>query len=88
VCDSLKPADILLVEDSPEVASSPIRALTKRRLVNNIVAVEDRGAEALDFPLCPRQVRDRANMERPRLVCSTSSCRGSMASKVLRPDQR
>jgi len=43
-----EPADILLVEDSPEDRELTMRALTKRRLANNIIAVED-GAEALDF---------------------------------------
>jgi CheY-like chemotaxis protein len=64
---TVEPADILLVEDSPEDRELTIRALTKRRLVNNIVAVED-GAEALDFLFARGKYADRANMERPRLV--------------------
>jgi CheY-like chemotaxis protein len=44
-----------------------MRALTKRRLANNIVAVED-GAEALDFLFARGKYANRANMELPRLV--------------------
>ncbi|MGO9335609.1 MAG: response regulator [Acidimicrobiales bacterium] len=62
-----EPADILLVEDSPEDRELTMRALTKRRLANNIIAVED-GAEALDFLFARGRYADRANMERPRLV--------------------
>ena len=64
---TIEPADILLVEDSPEDRELTIRALTKRRLANNVVAVED-GAEALDFLFARGKYADRANMERPRLV--------------------
>ena len=64
---TIEPADILLVEDSPEDRELTMRALTKRRLANNIIAVED-GAEALDFLFARGKYADRANMERPRLV--------------------
>jgi CheY-like chemotaxis protein len=64
---TIEPADILLVEDSPEDRELTMRALTKRRLANNIIAVED-GAEALDFLFARGRYADRANMERPRLV--------------------
>jgi len=64
---TVEPADILLVEDSPEDRELTMRALTKRRLANNIIAVED-GAEALDFLFARGRYADRANMERPRLV--------------------
>jgi len=59
--------EILLVEDSPEDRELTMRALTKRRLANNIVAVED-GAEALDFLFARGKHANRANMDRPRLV--------------------
>ena len=59
--------EILLVEDSPEDRELTMRALIKRRLANNIVAVED-GAEALDFLFARGKYANRANMDRPRLV--------------------
>ena len=43
--------DILLVEDNPEDAELTIRAITKRKLANQLHLVED-GAEALDFIFC------------------------------------
>ena len=64
---TIEPADILLVEDSPEDRELTMRALTKRRLANNIVAVED-GAEALDFLFARGKYANRANMDLPRLV--------------------
>ncbi len=45
--------EILLVEDDPRDAEMTMRALRKRRLVNNIVHAKD-GAEALDRLLGPQ----------------------------------
>ena len=46
--DELKAVDILLVEDNPEDIELTIRALKKKKLVNQVFVAKD-GAEALDF---------------------------------------
>ena len=64
---NIDPIDILLVEDSPEDRELTNRALTKSRVANVIVCVND-GAEALDFLFVRGAYADRVDVERPRLV--------------------
>lgn len=49
--ETMKPVEILIVEDNPNDAELMIRALKKYNLANNIILVED-GPEALDYLFC------------------------------------
>jgi two-component system, response regulator len=60
------PVDILLVEDSDEDAELTIRALTRKRLANQLHRVVD-GVEALDFLNGTGSYADRPS-ETPKLV--------------------
>jgi two-component system response regulator len=60
------PVDILLVEDSDEDAELTIRALTRKRLANQLHRVVD-GVEALDFLNGTGDYADRPT-ETPKLV--------------------
>ena len=59
--------DILLVEDSDEDAELAIRALTRKRLANQLHRVTD-GVEALDFLSGTGAYAARATDHRPKLV--------------------
>ncbi|MFJ9448856.1 MULTISPECIES: response regulator [unclassified Herbaspirillum] len=59
--------DILLVEDNPYDAELSLRALQKKKLVNNVEWVQD-GADALDFLFCAGVYANRPKGELPRLI--------------------
>jgi len=59
--------DILLVEDNPYDAELSLRALQRKKLVNNVEWVQD-GADALDFLFCTGVYADRTKGELPRLI--------------------
>lgn len=59
--------NILLVEDNPRDAELTIRALRKRNLANNLIAVED-GVEALDFVFGRGKYADRSTNNQPKVI--------------------
>ena len=59
--------DILLVEDNPRDAELTIRALRKRNLANNLIAVED-GVEALDFVFGRGKFNNRSTVNQPKVI--------------------
>ncbi|MCB0014804.1 MAG: response regulator [Anaerolineales bacterium] len=59
--------NILLVEDNPRDAELTIRALRKRNLANNLIAVED-GVEALDFVFGRGKYADRSTINQPKVI--------------------
>lgn len=59
--------DILLVEDNPYDAELSLRALQRKKLVNNVEWVQD-GADALDFLFCTGAYANRHKGELPRLI--------------------
>jgi two-component system response regulator len=59
--------EILIIEDNPEDAELIIRALKKRRLVNEVKVIED-GQSALDFLLCRGEYSDRNPSDGPKVV--------------------
>lgn len=61
---SVKPIEILLVEDSPSDADLTIETLSDSKVLNNLHVVED-GVEALAFLRCEGQY---ANAVRPDLI--------------------
>ena len=58
---------ILLVEDNPDDQKLTLRALTKNKITNEIVVVED-GAEALDYLFGTGRFAGRDVEDRPALV--------------------
>lgn len=59
--------EIILVEDNPYDAEMTIRALTKNKILNRIVHLED-GAEALDFIFGKGQYEGRDTGIRPKVI--------------------
>lgn len=64
---SVKPIDILLVEDSEADVKITLRAFKKARLQNNIYVVSD-GQEALEFIYHQGQYQDKDKSPRPGLI--------------------
>lgn len=61
------PADILLVEDSPEDLELAMRALKKAGVANHIQVARD-GEEAIDFLFCRGPFETRRIEEAPRVI--------------------
>src|ERR1700721_1552062 len=59
--------EILLVEDNHDDAEMTIRALTKSKIINNIVHLGD-GAQALDFLFGTGKYAGRDTMQLPKLI--------------------
>lgn len=59
--------EIVLVEDNPHDAEMTIRALTKNKILNKIVHLED-GAEALDFLFGKGKYEGRDTEIRPKVI--------------------
>jgi len=68
----------------PEDRELTMRALTKKAARQTTSSPVEERAEALGLPLLPEQVREPGQHGAPRLLLSISSCRRSMASKLLR----
>ena len=64
---SLRPAEILLVEDNPDDVEITLRAFHKVRLANTVHVVRD-GQEALDFVFREGDYSDRADAPQPDVI--------------------
>ena len=64
---SLRPAEILLVEDNPDDVEITLRAFRKVRLANTLHVVRD-GQEALDFLFREGDYSDRADAPQPDVI--------------------
>jgi CheY-like chemotaxis protein len=64
---SIKPAEILLVEDNPDDVEITLRAFHKVRVANTVHVVRD-GQEALDFLFHKGEYSDRAGAPQPDLI--------------------
>jgi len=64
---SLRPAEILLVEDNPDDVEITLRAFHKVRLANTVHVVRD-GQEALDFLFREGDYSDRADAAQPDVI--------------------
>jgi CheY-like chemotaxis protein len=64
---SLRPAEILLVEDNPDDVEITLRAFHKVRLANTVHVVRD-GQEALDFLFREGDYSDRADAPQPDVI--------------------
>jgi len=62
-----KSKTILLVEDNPDDEALTLRALTKNKLMNDVVVVRD-GAEALDYLFAEGKYEGRDASQMPALV--------------------
>lgn len=64
---SLKAAEILLVEDNPDDVEITLRAFRKASVANNVRVVRD-GQEALDLLFRKGEYSDRAEVAQPDLI--------------------
>ena len=64
---SNSPVEILLVEDNVHDAEMTIRALTKNKIIKNILHLED-GEEALQFLFRTGQYAERDILQTPKLI--------------------
>ncbi len=81
---TVKPVDILLVEDTPADAELAMHVLQKYNISNRVEIVED-GAEALDFLFHTGAYADRD--ERPRVVLLDLKLPRISGLEVLRQNQ-
>jgi two-component system response regulator len=82
--------DILLVEDNPHDAELTLRALSKRKLANQVFVVED-GAEALDFIFCRGKYAQREGAQTPKVVLldlKLPKVNGLEVLQAIRTDKR
>ena len=59
--------DIVIVEDNPSDAELMVRSLSKNRLANSLIVLED-GEQALDFLFCRGKYAERDSHKSPKVI--------------------